>query len=666
MQSVSKRARCSSSTSSAPSTSGLTNATTSYESSPVADVIPLVGRYREIARSSTSSRAAPFQKVQSVSNSKKRTISSRAAAKNSRTRSESKLFTKKRLPKDYPFRITQLLLDAGRNRLSSAFYNDVSAVLRDRSIHRYYELDELYGLQSMHLWQRPFCGDPQFIRLIVSIIRKHEWLALKSPSVRKAECLESVKTLDATYNEQEKAWWGSHPVFQCMRRILGEILGPVPNAELISTSARHGPGSSLTHGYDERSAYFKFANIPYSVSPKARDLFIQVINLDPRWVGVLEDAHRRRFQIPPWRLLNQELFWKSVVHDEYNWNRITTVPKDGTKDRPIAIEPAGNIYLQLGIEGVIRDRLKQAGIDLDSQVRNRRLCLQFSKENCGATIDLTNASDTISLAFCKAMLPSEWFDLLSSVRSSFGELPDGTALRYAKMSSMGNATTFVLESLLFYALSLAISEKYGHPADRISVYGDDLLIEDYLLIHHNMFLELSGFIPNISKSFGKGLVRESCGVDAFEGEDIRPVFLKKPPCDDMGIYSDRNRLNRWFGIHYGCSNPRPLDDFFMKYLDREFLIGPESDTEFDGYWHQSGFPYIGFESFSRRTVEVPARDFGARKLMHDLRGSSEGGKFLVRESIEGGMTRIHRVPAVSGYYTARGYLLDQIKPEFCL
>lgn len=567
---------------------------------------------------------------------------------------------------DYPWLILDLLVGCLGSGLSSSLKNDVTRAIRSRSASLYWGLDESYGLQCMHRWQRPYPGSPETVRLILSIIRKYPSLALVGPKQRRENCISQVKEIDSSLPTLPRPSWGSDRVFQATKRIIGEILGPAPSVLEIADSARHGPGSSLTHSFSERSSYFKYLKRPYAVCPTARDLLIQVISLDERWLAVLESAFRRAYGLQPWQLISRSAFWNWAVHAEYNYNKITTVPKDGAKDRPIAIEPAGNIFLQLGIEGLIRSRLRRFGLDLDSQERNRELCLQFSKENRGATIDLSNASDTISTAFCSAMLPKAWFDLLSSVRSPYGVLPDGTAMRYAKMSSMGNGTTFVLESLLFFALSKAISEKYGTPKDRIAVFGDDLVIEDYLLWHHQEYLRYSGFIPNEAKSFGKGNVRESCGVDAFEGVDIRPVFFKHYPVDDMMLYNDRNRLNRWFGIHLGCSNPRPIDDFYMKYISREPLFGPESDCEFDGYWHCSGFtPGAAFSSWRRRTVEVPARDFDSRKLMHDLRGPSEGGKFLVSEVHEGGMTQVRRVAPFYVGYTDGCVLLDQIKPEYC-
>lgn len=568
-----------------------------------------------------------------------------------------------RYPADYCWQVLSLLFDSLRDQVDVELGKSFERAIRARSIEAYYELDTLCGLQCMTAWSRPYRSDPAVARLLSSVIRKHERMELNSKRERRQVCLESVKTLDQSLPLSRKSW-STDIVYLRMKVILEEILGAVPDCEVIADSARHGPGSSLTHSFECRSAYFKFAEWPYAVSPRARSLLIEVIKLDPRWTGALEQAYRVRYNIPAWKLLNQECFWRNVVNDEYNWNRVTTVPKDGTKDRPIAIEPAGNIYLQLGIEGVIRQRLKARGVNLDSQEKNRRWCLKFSKENNGATLDLSNASDTVGREFCRTVLPPGWFALLDSVRSPNGEFPDGSGWHYAKMSSMGNATTFVLESLLFYALSCAISQTYGAATDRIAVFGDDLLIEGYLALHHNIYLTESGFIPNLAKSFVTGNVRESCGVDAFNGIDIRPVFLKRQPRNDMDVYNDRNRLNRWFACHFGTENPRKVDDFFLKYIRRGLLLGPESNTEFDGYWHDSRFPRIEFQSLRRRVVELPGRELFFRKLMHDLRSSSEGGKFLIQEVSEGAISVVQRTPTYSDGYSVGGLLLDHPKQPY--
>lgn len=568
-----------------------------------------------------------------------------------------------RFSSSYCWQVLELLLDALDDQVDAQSRAQLRASLRGRNVAAYYAMDDLLGLQCMAEWNRPFRGDPATSRLLVSVIRKHEKMELVDRRVRKDSCLSAVKQIDSSFRPLPIDI-ESDPVFVEMRRLLGEILGPPPSIEAIAESARHGPGSSIVHSFASRSSYFKYAEWPYAVNRRARDLLIDVIRLDQRWIGALEQSYRSRYRIAPWAILNQDAFWTNVTMDEYSWNRVTTVPKDGTKDRPIAIEPPGNIFLQLGIEGLIRTALKPYGINLDSQQKNRRWALRFSKENRGATIDLSNASDTISREICRRLLPQCWFDLLDSVRSPYGEFPDGTGWRYAKMSSMGNGSTFVLESLLFYALCSAISRCFGHSSDRIAVFGDDLLVESYLARHCYIYLGVFGFKPNISKSFVFGNVRESCGVDAFQGVDIRPVFLKRQPINDLDIYNDRNRLNRWFAIHHGCANPAPLDDFFWKHLSGRALLGPESDTEYDSYWHISDFPSIPYESVTRRVHVIPARDLWFRKLMHDLHGASDGGKFLVNEVSEGAISMVPRDPSYSGGYSTDGLRLDHPKHAY--
>lgn len=564
-----------------------------------------------------------------------------------------------RVPADYHWQVLGLLRDALSSTVSPEFNQRLAKAIRLRDVPGYYSLGDDYGLQSINRDPGDGCVITHACQyLLSSVVRKYPDMELVSAKDRRNACIEGVKTLDAAI-PTSSCYWFNDPVFDTMRLVIQEILGPTPSVEVIAESARHGPGSATTIGFEDRSRYFKYQAWPYPVAPRAKDLLIAVIQLDQRWIGVLEDDYRLRYGIPPWRLLNKETFWNNIVHAEHCWNRVTTVPKDGTKDRPIAIEPAGNIFLQLGIEGVIRSRLRAAGLNLDSQLRNRSWCLEFSKEDSGYTIDLSNASDTISRKFCEAMLPSGWFDLLDSVRSPYGEFPDGTYWIYSKMSSMGNATTFVLETLLFWALQIAVSRHFGHKKDRSVAFGDDLLGEGYLARHMFVYLPICGFSVNRKKSFVSGPVRESCGVDSYRGYDIRPVFLKDRPETELDILRDRNRLNRWFGIHFGTSNPIALDCFFAKYLG-EWIEGPESDTEFDTYWHISGFPFTGFRSYTIASTERPVRGFGFRKLMHDLRGASEGGRFRISKEKVGKIRVVERSPQVGGY-SLHGSACDQPK-----
>jgi hypothetical protein len=106
---------------------------------------------------------------------------------------------------------------------------------------------------------------------------------------------------------------------------------------------------------------------------------------------------------------------------------------------------------------------------------------------------------------------------------------------------MGNACTFPVESLVFLTVALAatlfaegrtqvsawdIKSSYGH----VSVFGDDIIVPKYAGEALNKALEFFEFRVNTDKSFSGIGFRESCGVDAFRGVNVTPVYWKQP-CD---------------------------------------------------------------------------------------------------------------------------------------
>ncbi len=211
-------------------------------------------------------------------------------------------------------------------------------------------------------------------------------------------------------------------------------------------------------------------------------------------------------------------------------NRFTTVPKDCRSDRPICIEPMGNMLMQKAIGSTIRRRLRRWGLDLDTQQeRNRELARIGSRDDSYATIDLSSASDTISSEFVRFMLPVDWFDACNRYRSHRTELPDGTIIYNEKFSSMGNGFTFELESLLFLSISLAFRKVYGKESTPVGVFGDDIIIDKSYASQLCAFLERIGFLVNSEKSFLNGPFRESCGGDYYLGLAVRPTYFKELP-----------------------------------------------------------------------------------------------------------------------------------------
>ena len=223
-------------------------------------------------------------------------------------------------------------------------------------------------------------------------------------------------------------------------------------------------------------------------------------------------------------------------------NRFTTVPKDALKVRGICIEPSLNVFWQLAVGSHMKGRLSAAGIDLiRGQDLHRQWAQQASRDGGRATIDLSNASDTVAYRLVKLLLPEDWFELLDSLRSPFTRI-DGRWVRLEKFSSMGNGFTFELETLIFAAICYSCGS--GSPGLDFHVFGDDIIVPS--VVAHDVVAALTyfGFTTNKRKTFLDGPFRESCGGDFFDGLAVRPHYLKEIPYEPQHWISLANGLRR--------------------------------------------------------------------------------------------------------------------------
>lgn len=200
-------------------------------------------------------------------------------------------------------------------------------------------------------------------------------------------------------------------------------------------------------------------------------------------------------------------------------NRVELVPKNWKTSRTIACEPEGNLPLQLAFDTYAKRRLRRFGIDLRSQSANQCLAKAASINNDFVTVDFASASDTISYNTVAWLFPPEWFSYLDRIRSPryrgcFGE---GS---YYKFSSMGNGSTFCIETLIFAAACYAVGSR------NFLVYGDDVIIEKEFYEDYLRLTRFLGFSINVSKTFHDGPFRESCGLDAFDGIDVTPTYIR--------------------------------------------------------------------------------------------------------------------------------------------
>jgi hypothetical protein len=202
-------------------------------------------------------------------------------------------------------------------------------------------------------------------------------------------------------------------------------------------------------------------------------------------------------------------------------NRVTAVPKNWKINRMIACEPEGNLSFQLAFDQFAKERLKRHGIDLSNQSLNQELARLGSIDAHLCTIDFKNASDTVAENLVWLLFPWEWACLLSDFRCPVYKMgKDGRSRIYEKFSSMGNGSTFCIETLIFASIAYAIHSK------EYSVYGDDVIIESRLFEEYEALASYLGFTINADKTHYLGYYRESCGKHWFQGTDVTPLYIR--------------------------------------------------------------------------------------------------------------------------------------------
>jgi hypothetical protein len=227
--------------------------------------------------------------------------------------------------------------------------------------------------------------------------------------------------------------------------------------------------------------------------------------------------------------------------------KVTLVPKTLKTPRVIAIEPVCMQYAQQAVQlALVRELerywLTSGHVNFRDQSVNQNLALTSSQTGQFGTIDLSDASDRVLNDLASYMFegnPDLW-GAIQACRSRAAILPDGRLVSpLFKFASMGSALCFPVESMVFYTICvIARLRKHNLPITQtnifnvsrgIFVYGDDLIVPtedadavlDCLQEYHCKV--------NSSKTFCSGMFRESCGTDAWNGEDVTPTYLRFMP-----------------------------------------------------------------------------------------------------------------------------------------
>ena len=230
--------------------------------------------------------------------------------------------------------------------------------------------------------------------------------------------------------------------------------------------------------------------------------------------------------------------------------RLCAVPKTLSTPRLIAAEPTSLQWCQQTIRDYMYTRVSKTTIrdfvDFRRQDLNGALALQASRVQSHSTIDLSSASDRISCWHVERLFrrsPS-LLRALQATRSVWIEQKIcRVAPRYhylRKYSTMGNATTFPVQTLFFlslalgavlYARNLRVSDRViGRLGkEEVRVFGDDIIVpkdSSGLLLE---LLQALGLRVNQHKTFTEGDFRESCGVDAYGGNNVTTINILEVP-----------------------------------------------------------------------------------------------------------------------------------------
>lgn len=219
--------------------------------------------------------------------------------------------------------------------------------------------------------------------------------------------------------------------------------------------------------------------------------------------------------------------------------RVVCVPKTTKAARVIGIEPTFMMYAQQGISELLVPRLCRHSItDIRDQTPNQEFARLGSIDSSLATIDLSEASDRVSVPLVKRVFGYDpvFLDHILAARSTKALLPSGEIILLRKFASMGSALTFPIETMVFMTIiALGVSRALGVATVSLKqleryqcrAYGDDLIVPSFAATEVVSLLSFFGLVVNQSKSFLEGSFRESCGKEYFRGHDVSFVKLRR-------------------------------------------------------------------------------------------------------------------------------------------
>jgi hypothetical protein len=471
----------------------------------------------------------------------------------------------------------------------------LDGAIRSRNVRRIRELVDTWSPPQLYEGADQYAIVAQLFALLTKVPypfgngdQERRAKALDKFYKSEARCRRTTRRLDYYWDHSDRESPTMRLILTRARAHVDRVLGPVDRAvNRLVSGVRFGPGMTVcSTDSSQTTPYYKVSKGAKTVTSSARPYANAAFMSSPEWV--------RHHAEVDWGSRTAVMEWSIVKSC-----RLTFVPKDERSMRTIAIEPFGNVSLQLGLHDFMVERLRSvAGIDLSSQKWNQGQAQLGSVTGEVVTIDLSSASDCVSPGLVRRLVRPQWVALLDDLRSKYYQL-EGVEYEFSKWSSMGNGYTFALETLLFWALAQSCEELCGsgHSA---SVYGDDIIVSASSALLVLEALRYAGFVPNPDKTFVVGHFRESCGSDWYDGRNVRPVFLKKFNLEVPDIFVLMNTIGKHGSRRMDTDS---LWERLLNVIPKELrLFGPSAqDTAghiFAPWWwlHQTqppGFRYDG-------------------------------------------------------------------------
>ena len=313
----------------------------------------------------------------------------------------------------------------------------------------------------------------------------------------------------------------------------------VKDFKLNDPCPRHGPGRVADD--DVKSIFSKYENMRY-------DARIDYL-LRKRELGCMRDYS-------PWQ--REESSTRTA--------KFICVPKTWKTLRGISAEPSELQFFQqavlFALDGYFSSSsFWRARLNLHDQTANQQLCRKGSIDQSLATIDLSKASDSVSLQLVREVFKgTEMLLWLLGTRSTHVSLPSGLTIRTLKFAPMGSSVCFPIECMIFVLIAEVArrrtlrAREYENYPQVPRVFGDDIVCDSATVPYVLDGLTQLGFLPNKEKSYWDGFYRESCGKEYWCGQDVSPLFFraKVEHLDSQTVsYEELSSLQGLYNSLYG-------------------------------------------------------------------------------------------------------------------